>query len=539
MCFPNSPAPIKALAAFCFCVNTFNLIYLFMRYHELLPPDAVMIKQEIESVMPDVKNLDKYLAPREGTIFLGALAGISVVFDFLLYVGVEQKQPGLILSAWMWGVIDCSLDAAVGIASGNLTFMDSLSREPKTTTVTEPEDKSLILYRKMYGNTTTQQTTPTTIFATDDEGPRSNDTEYARARKATLRRKMYGNSIMMHKMPTTSATSPRDMYASSHTVPVLADISAFNTTVYRLTDEQVSVLVFYIILRLTLKLIALAGIKDYASQVVIQRQRRYLEMAQETTMKDSTEAMTHHSSHGSTASMTSEHLGAHPRHASEHLGAHPRRASHATRSMYHHRIQRMHMSMVTTRGLLASRRIYCHRIQRMNMSVVTMRGLLASHPMYHYRIQSMDSMVTMGGSPRFAPRVPPPYPEHGQRGHHEGSPRFAPHVPPPYLEHEQHGHHEGSPRFEPHVPPPYPEHEQHGHHEGSPRFAPHVPPPYPEHGHHEGSPRFEPHVPPPYPEHEQHGHHEGSPRFAPHLPPPHPSHEHEHGHHPGPAGFKD
>ncbi|KAH7954921.1 hypothetical protein HPB49_022817 [Dermacentor silvarum] len=102
----------------------FNLIYLIMRYHDLLPPDALQVKQQIERVMPDVKNLDKYLSRRQGAVFLSSLAGISVVFDFILFVGVEQQQPGLILSAWLWGVVDCSFDAAVGIASGNFTFMD-------------------------------------------------------------------------------------------------------------------------------------------------------------------------------------------------------------------------------------------------------------------------------------------------------------------------------------------------------------------------------------------------------------------------------
>ncbi|KAL3208881.1 hypothetical protein MRX96_052433 [Rhipicephalus microplus] len=165
----------------------FNLIYLFMRYHELLPPDAVLIRQEMESIMPDVKNLDKYLAPRDGTYLSEHSRRPSALHSISSFTWEwNNSSPGLILSAWMWGVIDCSLDAAVGIASGNLTFMDSLSREPKTSPVTESADKSLILYRKMYGNTTTQQTTPTTIIATDDEGPRSNDTEYFRARKATV-----------------------------------------------------------------------------------------------------------------------------------------------------------------------------------------------------------------------------------------------------------------------------------------------------------------------------------------------------------------
>ncbi|KAK8763996.1 hypothetical protein V5799_033395, partial [Amblyomma americanum] len=60
MCFFNTPGAIKVLAAFCFCVNMFNLIYLFIRYYDLMPPDALRIRKDIESVIPDVKNLDKY-----------------------------------------------------------------------------------------------------------------------------------------------------------------------------------------------------------------------------------------------------------------------------------------------------------------------------------------------------------------------------------------------------------------------------------------------------------------------------------------------
>ncbi|XP_065308790.1 uncharacterized protein [Dermacentor albipictus] len=284
MCFPNTPASIKVLAAFCFCVNMFNLIYLFMRYQDLLPPDARLVKQEIEKVMPDVKNLDKYLTRRDGALFLGSLAGTSVMFDFILYVGVERQQPSLILSAWLWGVVDCSVDAAVGIASGNWTFMD--------------------LYRRMYGNTTAQQTTSTTIAT--DEGPRGNDTEYARGRKKPIYRKAHGSATVSHKMTKINATGGdrRTVHAPSQKVLVSGYESiAANSTAYRLTEEQTAVLVVYIILRLAFKLMALAGIKDYSSYVMTQRQRRQLEKrrdyeAQQTNIMDPSGVQTQDSMRG-------------------------------------------------------------------------------------------------------------------------------------------------------------------------------------------------------------------------------------------------
>ncbi|XP_075741897.1 uncharacterized protein LOC142793510 [Rhipicephalus microplus] len=90
MCFTNTPGTIKVLAAFCFCVNMFNLVYLFMRYQELLPSKAQQLRSQIESVMPDVKNLDKYMPQRDGTIFVSLFAAISAFFDYILYVGVDS-----------------------------------------------------------------------------------------------------------------------------------------------------------------------------------------------------------------------------------------------------------------------------------------------------------------------------------------------------------------------------------------------------------------------------------------------------------------
>ncbi|XP_065308791.1 uncharacterized protein [Dermacentor albipictus] len=211
MCFPNTPASIKVLAAFCFCVNMFNLIYLFMRYQDLLPPDARLVKQEIEKVMPDVKNLDKYLTRRDGALFLGSLAGTSVMFDFILYVGVER------------------------------------------------------IYRKAHGSAT-----------------------------------------VSHKMTKINATGGdrRTVHAPSQKVLVSGYESiAANSTAYRLTEEQTAVLVVYIILRLAFKLMALAGIKDYSSYVMTQRQRRQLEKrrdyeAQQTNIMDPSGVQTQDSMRG-------------------------------------------------------------------------------------------------------------------------------------------------------------------------------------------------------------------------------------------------
>ncbi|KAG0444395.1 hypothetical protein HPB47_013840, partial [Ixodes persulcatus] len=60
MCFTNTAFSIKLLSAFCFCVNTFNVIYLFMRHHDLLPDEMKALRRAVEKVLPDVKNLDKY-----------------------------------------------------------------------------------------------------------------------------------------------------------------------------------------------------------------------------------------------------------------------------------------------------------------------------------------------------------------------------------------------------------------------------------------------------------------------------------------------
>ncbi|XP_077552314.1 uncharacterized protein LOC144166658 [Haemaphysalis longicornis] len=204
MCFTNTPASIKVVAAFCFGINMFNLIYLFMRYNELLPKDAQKVRREIESVMPDVKNLDKYMTPRQGTILVSSLAGISILFDSILFLGVGYEQPSMILSAWTWGVIDCAFDFAIGIASANMTFMDE--------------------YRKTQEYTATQPGGP----------PVGNATEYAMA-------------------PVTVA--PKNDHDA-----------------HRLGAGQLTLLLLYVLLRLSFKVVALAGIKHFASHVATVRQ---------------------------------------------------------------------------------------------------------------------------------------------------------------------------------------------------------------------------------------------------------------------------
>ncbi|XP_077520075.1 uncharacterized protein LOC144129888 [Amblyomma americanum] len=247
MCFFNTPGAIKVLAAFCFCVNMFNLIYLFIRYYDLMPPDALRMRKDIESVIPDVKNLDKYLAPRDSTVFLSSLAAISVVFDYILYIGVEQQHPGLILSAWLWGIIDCSFDAAIGIASGNMTIMDSLARQPDFVPTTKPVESSLDIYRKTYGTAPLPKTVKP---LTTQEPPLSNDTEYVHARK----KQVVGNQ------------------------EAIAGTELYRPHVH--CGAQVG---------------ALAGIKDYASYVVAQRQTQQLDKrldyeAEEASIKAAADA---------------------------------------------------------------------------------------------------------------------------------------------------------------------------------------------------------------------------------------------------------
>ncbi|EEC13660.1 hypothetical protein IscW_ISCW010425 [Ixodes scapularis] len=104
-----------------------NLIYLVVRFRSDLPPELKNAKEAIESVLPDVKNIDKYVPRREGTIFLCSFAAISIIFDVVLYVGVENDVYCMILSAWAWGIVDCSVDFVVGIASGNMTFLDTVA----------------------------------------------------------------------------------------------------------------------------------------------------------------------------------------------------------------------------------------------------------------------------------------------------------------------------------------------------------------------------------------------------------------------------
>ncbi|XP_054930190.1 uncharacterized protein [Dermacentor andersoni] len=111
-------------------------------------------------------------------------------------------------------------------------------------------------------------------------------------------------------MPKINATGGdrRTVHAPSQKVLLIPQVSGYessaaNSTAYRLTEEQTAVLVVYVILRLAFKLVALAGIKDYSSYVMAQRQRRQLVKrldyeAQETSIKDSSGVQTQDSMRG-------------------------------------------------------------------------------------------------------------------------------------------------------------------------------------------------------------------------------------------------
>ncbi|XP_065308796.1 uncharacterized protein [Dermacentor albipictus] len=247
MCFTNTPGTIKALAAFCFCINMFNLVYLFMRYQELLPAQAQQLRIQVESVMPDVKNLDKYMARRNGVIFVSMFAAISVLFDYVLYVGVDSQKPRLILCAWTWGIIDSSFDAAIGIASGNLSFMDGLARTPAPIEVTVLTEKPLY---HVYGKSVQrldaapELRSPFTPATPAEKGPHDNETE-------------------------SSVRAPREQVSDYQST--IVDHEA-----YRLTEEQSTVLLLYVLLRLIFKVVALSGIKDFASRVAIECEKRKL-----------------------------------------------------------------------------------------------------------------------------------------------------------------------------------------------------------------------------------------------------------------------
>ncbi|KAL1431346.1 hypothetical protein MTO96_014203 [Rhipicephalus appendiculatus] len=228
----------------------FNLVYLFMRYQELLPATAQQLRSQVESVVPDVKNLDKYLPRRDGVIFVGLFAAISVFFDYILYVGVDSQKPRMILCAWTWGIIDSSFDAAIGIASGNMSFMDGLARTPAPVDVTVPTEKPLF---HVYGKSIQERgaelelrlpPTPAKFTAATKKYSHDNETE-------------------------PSARAPKEQVVDYQSTIIDHDT-------YRLTQEQNAVLLIYVILRLIFKVVALAGIKDFASRVAIENEKRSL-----------------------------------------------------------------------------------------------------------------------------------------------------------------------------------------------------------------------------------------------------------------------
>ncbi|XP_064487520.1 uncharacterized protein LOC135399705 isoform X2 [Ornithodoros turicata] len=135
----------------------------------------------------------------------------------------------MVLSAWMWGVVDASLDFCIGIASGNMSFMDAIAR--KTTT---PPTESSPRYADAYRRTTSgsepiEKGNPANKYRID------NETEYFDA--------------------------PLEVEPNALVTPEPEEQPV------RLPVGRLLYLIAYVILRLVIKTIALAGIQDYASRM--------------------------------------------------------------------------------------------------------------------------------------------------------------------------------------------------------------------------------------------------------------------------------
>ncbi|XP_077486707.1 uncharacterized protein LOC144098009 [Amblyomma americanum] len=117
MCWSNARTTLLFVSLVCMCMNGFNLSSRAFGYRDKLK------QNNISAYLPDVTDLSKWLNGRKASdsIIMG-LAGVSLIFDFVLFVGAAREHAGMIEVSGFWGSIDCAADAVIGFLSANYTL---------------------------------------------------------------------------------------------------------------------------------------------------------------------------------------------------------------------------------------------------------------------------------------------------------------------------------------------------------------------------------------------------------------------------------
>ncbi|XP_064482633.1 uncharacterized protein LOC135395332 isoform X3 [Ornithodoros turicata] len=264
MCYANTILRIKLLAAFCFCVNVGNVLYMFMRYEDLLPTEPTHPLKLLEEIAPAVKNLDRYMTPMEGTLVVGGLAAISIVFDACLYVGVENglarptEHPTTERPSTRYGQYNPG-------------------REPERV-VMEPkpeETEADNLTASMTAGAAEGRKRPRDVVVDEEQGRLpglARPTEHPTTEQPSTRYGQYNPGREPERV--VMEPNPEEIEADNLTASMTAGAEerrkrprdlVVDEEPGRLPDAKLTVLLLYVVFRLVFKVVALAGIKEYVS----------------------------------------------------------------------------------------------------------------------------------------------------------------------------------------------------------------------------------------------------------------------------------
>ncbi|XP_065288152.1 uncharacterized protein [Dermacentor albipictus] len=127
MCWSSTKTTMLVVAVVCICMNGFNVASRVMGLRDQIR------EEKFSAYIPDVTDISKWVNGRENSDYICmGLAGVSLIFDFLLLGGAMRESAPMIQISGIWGSVDCVVDAIVGFLSANYTVPSFSHEETKT-----------------------------------------------------------------------------------------------------------------------------------------------------------------------------------------------------------------------------------------------------------------------------------------------------------------------------------------------------------------------------------------------------------------------
>ncbi|XP_054922275.1 uncharacterized protein [Dermacentor andersoni] len=127
MCWSSTKTTLLVVAGVCICMNGFNVASRVLGLREQIR------EEKFSAYIPDVTDISKWVSGRQNSDYICmGLAGVSLIFDFLLLGGAMRESAPMIQISGIWGSVDCVVDAIVGFLSANYTVPTFSQEETKT-----------------------------------------------------------------------------------------------------------------------------------------------------------------------------------------------------------------------------------------------------------------------------------------------------------------------------------------------------------------------------------------------------------------------